>query len=116
MNCAGHGVGTPLGSRPSLSPGGVAPAARWPSSAHPLPTVGGVVASGGGVGTGHRLSSFVTGVVPLRPADLLHTFRREARNAWVPGEARSPWVPGAAHGAWAGGAAGDVSLARRVVR
>jgi hypothetical protein len=39
MNCGGHGVGTPLASRPSLSPGGVAPAARRPPCVHGLPTV-----------------------------------------------------------------------------
>jgi hypothetical protein len=39
MACAGHGVVTPSPSRPSLSPGGVAPAPRRPSSAHALPTL-----------------------------------------------------------------------------
>ena len=39
MNCGGHGVGTPLAFRPSLSPGGVAPAARRPASVHALATV-----------------------------------------------------------------------------
>jgi hypothetical protein len=39
MNCAGHGVGTPSPFRPSLSPGGVAPAARRPRSVHALPTL-----------------------------------------------------------------------------
>jgi hypothetical protein len=40
MNCGGHGVGTPSPFRPSLSPGGVARAARRPSSVHALPTEG----------------------------------------------------------------------------
>jgi hypothetical protein len=39
MHCGGHGVGTPLASLPSLSPGGVAPAARRPASVHALATV-----------------------------------------------------------------------------
>jgi hypothetical protein len=38
MACAGHGVVTPSPSRPSLTPGGVAPAARRPRSGHALPT------------------------------------------------------------------------------
>ncbi len=40
MNGGGHGVGTPLASRPSLSPGGVARAPRRPSSVHALPSLG----------------------------------------------------------------------------
>jgi hypothetical protein len=39
MHCGGYGVGTPLASRPSLSPGGVAPAPRRPASARALATV-----------------------------------------------------------------------------
>gem|GEM_PF-4379302 len=38
MNCGGHGVGTPSPFRPSLSTGGVARAARRPSSVHALPS------------------------------------------------------------------------------
>ena len=41
MNCAGHGVGTPSPFRPSLSPGGVARAARWPASVRALPILAG---------------------------------------------------------------------------
>jgi hypothetical protein len=39
MACAGHGVVTPSPSRPSLSPAGVAGAARRPRSSNALPTL-----------------------------------------------------------------------------
>ena len=55
----GHGVGTPSPFRPSLSPGGVAPAARWPASAHTLPTGGRVV--GCGAATSVRAADLPTG-------------------------------------------------------
>ena len=114
MSCGGHGVGTPSPFRPSLSPGGVAPAPRRPASAHALPTFATVVASGGRVGAGEPVRSFVTGVgQPLRGfiagvmppvrssitgvvsallADSLHALRHQARGAWAQGTEGVPSI------------------------
>src|ERR1700726_2827213 len=85
MGCAGHGVGTPSPFRPSLSPRGVAGAARWPGSAHALPTFGTRLVGGGRVGSADTRASGITGIAPSRLADSHHAFRRGAHGAWAPG-------------------------------
>src|SRR5579864_2722917 len=85
MGCGGHRVGTALPSRPSLSPGGVAPAARWPASAHPLPTFRTVLASVGRGVAGRTPCCSLTGDPTSGPADSHHAFRRAALGVWATG-------------------------------
>src|ERR1700688_4976565 len=97
MSGGGRGVGTLSPSRPSPSPGGVARAARWPASAHPLPTVRTGLAGSGHLGAGDPLSSSVTGAGLSAPAESVHSFRRGALEAWALGtdqELLSTWCVG----------------------
>jgi hypothetical protein len=85
MSYGGHGVGTPLASRPSLSPGGVARAARRPSSAHALPTLRRVVLAARGLGSHDPLSMFrgrVIGTARFRSA--VHPLPTSARRVVLP--------------------------------